>query len=358
MSKDRTETDMIKMVNAQRDYDEIGNYIISEFYNMYDLKKAGEYKIDLTVEEFTKIKQYLTQKNRIEAQKLLRMTKMTKEEILAGKASFEIYKLICILQASFLSKKDVINEREIETKNREIELRTKKKQKEKRERIKKVLTAIGLSGVVVIGGLTATALYQNYKDDKEITSAIGYIVSEEENDKRNIVEQNTYRKGFDEKGKAIYDYNAEGIALDVISMCKKNPDFFDITLYNVYMNLDNTHRLRVMDDVIVHLKEMTATDESLSFIHSRLDNCRIFLDYLVNRGFLNPNSEDYYTVLNDIELYIETKGRGAIGFELLPEEAKNRLQEVINSFESNKFVLYDEYKDDVQEMAGEEFGTR
>lgn len=357
MNRDKTESDMIKMVNVQRDFEEIGRYIISEFYSMYDITKPGKYKLEITVEEYAKIEQHLLQKYRVEAQKLLRLSKMSKEDILAGKASFEIYKLICILQASFLSKKDVIKQQEEETKKQEIEFKTKKKLKERNERIKKLLTGISLSGLVVIGGLAVRDGIIDYQADKEVTESIGYLVSEEENDKRNIVEQNIYRSSFDEKGKEVYDINIQGLARDIITLCKRNPELFDITIYNVYSNLDD-NQIGVMDSVIENLRNMAIEDESLGFILSKIGNSRVFLDYLVNRGFLNPNSDDYYTILNDIELYIETKGRGAQKFELLPDVSKNRLQGLLKNFKENRDNLYAEYKDDLDRMDDDGYGTR
>lgn len=357
MNRDKTEIEMIKMVNAKRDYEEVGKYIISEFYRMAEDTKNKGYELNLTPNEYKKIERYLLEKYRLEGQKLMGRTKLSKDDILAGKASFEIYKTIRILQANFMSVKDEIARQEEEERQAEIEFKTKKKNKARNERIKKLLFAVTISSAITITGLSALEIYNNYEEDKELTSAIGYIVSEEENDKRNIVEQNIYRASFDSKGKEVYDLNIESLANDIITLCKNNPDLFDIAIYNVYSNLDG-NKLSTMDSLIVCLRDMAKEDERLDFIFSKLDNCRVFLDYLVNRGFLNPNSEDYYAILNDIELYIETKTYGAEGLERLPEKSSTRLQGIIDAFEANRDNLYSEYKDVIDGMVGDEFGTR
>jgi len=252
MSRDKTELDMIKLVNAKRDYEEIGKYVISEFRAMADSTKKSKYNLSLTDEELVRIEKYLIERYKTVGQRILTKTNLSKDDILDGKASFDIYKEICIIRANLMTLKDELKKQEEETKQQEIEFKTKKKNKERKERIRKLAIALGLSSAIAIVGLAATDVYNDYQEDQEVTAAIGYIVSDEENDKRNIIEQNIYRASFDEKGKDVYDLNIEGLANDIITLCKRNHDLFDIAIYNVYTNLD-TNKLSTMDSLIVYL---------------------------------------------------------------------------------------------------------
>lgn len=329
--------------------DEIGKYMVEQFYSMSDPKSKGKYKLDLNSIEKADMETYLLANFKIEAKKLILKYNLKKEDILKGKASLEVYKQLSILKAELMSV-------EQEKKKTEQDLKTKKKQQDRNRKIQKILAAIAVAGSIAITGALVSDLAVEVKEDREVDQAIGAIVSELDNDKRDIVVQNEYIVGFDAEGFPIVAYNNEGIAKDIIKLCTSNPELFDICIYNAYDNM-NHNRLENMDDVIKYLKIYTKDVAGLESIYAKVDNCAVFLDYIVNRGFLNPNAKEYYVTLNDIEIYKGLKSDNSVAYNGLPEESRERIDGLIKNYRQNKDNLYNEYKDDLEGL-GDTHGSR
>lgn len=341
--------DARKKEALDRLYNEIGKYMIEQFYDMTDKKSKGKYHLNLNSIEKEDMEKYLLKNFKIEARKLILKYNLNREDILKGKASLEVYKQLSILKAELMTV-------EQEKKKTEQDLRTRKKQQDRNRKIQKILAAIAVAGSIAITGALISDLAVEVKEDKEIDQAIGAVVSEHDNDKRNIVVQNEYIVGFDKEGFPIVAYNNEGIAKDIIKLCNSNPELFDLCVYNAYDNMSH-NRLENMDDIIKYLKLYTKDVAGLESIYSKVDNCSVFLDYIVNRGFLNPNSENYYVTLNDIEIYKGLKSDSGVAYNELPEESKERIDGLMKNYRENKDNLYNEYKDDLEGL-GDTHGSR
>ena len=115
------------------------------------------------------------------------------------------------------------------------------------KKIAKIVAALAMAGTIAVSAVTIDEAIEQNKADQEVDHAIGAIVSEHENDPRNIVTQNEYTVGFDKDGFPIVAYDNEGIAKDILKICSKDPQLFDLCVYNAYENM-NHNRLENMDD--------------------------------------------------------------------------------------------------------------
>lgn len=331
-----------------RMYSKVGEYIVEKFYSMIDSKSKGKYQLNLNSIEKDDMEKYLIANKKYEAKRLIISSKLEVDKILKGEADFEIFRQFNIIKAELMSV-------EQEKKKTTQELRTKKKQSERNKKIAKIVAAIAVAGTMVVTAVSLSDLVTEIKEDKAVDNAIGIVVSEHENDPRNIISQNTYTVGFDNRGFPIIAYDNEGIAKDILKVCSKNSQLFDICVYNAYDNM-NYNRLENMDDVIKYLKIYTKDVVGLEDIYSRVDNCSVFLDYIVNRGFLNPNDNDYYQTLNDIDIYKGLKDKTDVAYSGLPDDSKERIDDLIKNYQGNKENLYSEYKDDLEGLG--DFGSR
>lgn len=325
MLNDKDTQAALRMVNENSYFHEIASHIIKVFpLDISQAKKMAEI--------------------------LVKQEGFTKEEILQGKADKSIANR---LRFSKAKDKTV---REPNKTRAEILLKTIK------EKVNVRFVAGALGGVFLISGLI------NYVDNKmqennEVTQLLGMLVAEPGSDayehKQSIVSQNTYiiPGQFDDEGFPISAYSNEKIAEDIIKICTLDPELFDLCMYDVYFDM-NDNKLSNMDSVLRYLQTYTKEDESLQFINDRVANCDVFLDYLVSCGFANPNSKDYYKVLEDINKYEQAASRSGVPFNELPEESQKRLEALIENFEANKNNLYTEYKDNLENIERDNYGSR
>lgn len=326
MLNDKDTDTLFRIVNENSDYYRIGEYIITKFnvnIDMITAKKIGE---------------------------MISKEGYTKEQILNGIADKSIKNVLNFYK---LRSNSVVQKNE---RVQDVPLKTKKFKINKKFVVAALAIIITMSSSYTFG---IKPLVTEYKENKEISEAIGMMAaesgSEDYNHKRNIVAQNTYNAGMDERGYPVVAYHNDGIAKDIIEVCTQNPDLFDLCMYNVYFNM-NYNRLGNMDDVVRYLDMYTKNDESLSFVQDKLHNCDVFLEYLIARGFANPNDKDYYQLLEDIQTY--KLSNADVPFNNLDKDAQKRIEKLIEEFKNNRSNLLNEYKDNLEEVKGEDYGTR
>lgn len=331
MINDKDTQAMFRIVNENADYHKIAEYIITRF------------NVDLDMQYAKKM-----------AENLVKNEGFSKEEIFQGLADESIANRL-----NFRKKytKSVRQKDEVVT---EILLKTIK------EKINAKFVAGALATIMLLSatyGFVIKPSVEEFKENREITQSIGMLVAEPGSDayehKQSIVSQNTYQVPgqFNEQGHPVIAYYNDKIAEDIIKVCTKDPELFDLCMYNVYFDM-SYNRLSNMDSVVRYLQIYSASEESLSFIQNKLDNCSVFLDYLISRGFADPNNEDYYELLEDINKYEVLKGNSDVPFNALPKESQERIERLIEEFKSNKNNLYSEYKDNLENVEGDNYGTR
>lgn len=324
MLNDKDTDTLFRIVNENSDYYHIGEYIITKFNVNIDMITAKKIAEMISKEGYTK------------------------EQILNGIADKSIKNVLNFYK---LRSNSVVQKNE---RVQDVPLKTKKSKINKKFVVAAIIAIISLSYIFNI-----KTTITEYKENKEISNAIGMMAAESESEdynyKRNIVVQNTYRAGMDERGYPVVAYHNDGIAKDIIEVCTQNPELFDLCMYNVYFNM-NYNRLVNMDDVVRYLNIYTESDESLSFIQDKLHNCDVFLEYLIARGFANPNDKYYYQLLEDIKTY--KLSTADVPFNTLEKDAQKRIEELIEEFKNNRSNLLKEYKDNLEEVKGEDYGTR
>lgn len=321
---------IIKMVNENSDYYKIAEYIINKF------------NLNIEIYEGKEIAKYL-----------IKNLRYTKKDILEGKADIRIKN---ILNLNKLKSNSVASKNE---KVQDIPLKTTKIKINR----KKVTTALlSVVAMTMVFNFAVKPAYGNMKHQSEIRQSIGMMAASPGTDayehKQSIVAQNTYSTGsFDNRGFPIYAYHNDGIAEDIIKVCTQDAELFDLCIYNVYFDMAY-NKLSNMDDVIKYLKMYTKNDESLTFIYEKVGNCEVFLDYLVNRGFISPNDKNYYDVLSDIENYKTLMSTRDVPFNGLSAKSQDRIEELISEFKENGENLYNEYKNNINQVGDETYGTR
>lgn len=306
----------LEMVNNNNGYYKIGEYIISRFNVNMNINMAKEF-----------------------GKRLILQYGYKKEQILNGEAD-EIIEFE--LDSKINKSKEIIN----------IPLKTTKTRNTKKVVVGAIASLLAVTTIYSFGIKPA---YNEMKENDEIKKSIGMMAaevgSEDYENKRNIVSQNTYKVGLDDRHYPIVAYHNDGIAKDIIQVCTKEPELFELCMYNVYFDM-NYNRLKNMDEVVRYLKNYTEKDESLAFIQNKLSNCNVFLDYLITNGFANPNAKDYYQLLESIKEY-----KNLSSFSALSEESQKRIEDLIDEYEKNKDNLYDNYKNNL-EQDEVNYGTR
>lgn len=317
---------MMKMVNENSDYSRIGRYIISKF------------NIDITMQEAKKIGEFLAlQKG------------FSKDDVLNGLADRSIKKII-----NYNKMKENSIEKNYELKEN-IPLKTKKVIINKKFVIGVAASFLTIS---LLYNFALEPAYNDFKEDKKIRQSIGMMVADVNSDDykygRGIVAQNTYHAGFNEKGYPNVAYHNDKIAEDIIKVSLEDADIFDLCMYNVYTDI-SYNKLKNMDEVIRWLNVYTKDNDDLQFIQDKLFNCDVFLDYIMLRGFANPNDKDYTKLVEDIKMYKESDDN--VPLYSLSEESQKRIEELIREYKSNRGNLYSEYKSRLEEQ-GDSYGTR
>lgn len=317
---------LLSLVNENSTYHRVGEYIITKFNANIDIataKKIGENLI--TQEGFNK------------------------EQIFNGIADESIKDYLRFYK---IKKNSVVQKNE---QVQEVPLKTKKSKISKQF----IITVVGsVLAVSMLYSAGIKPMIKEYRENKEISESIGMMAAEpgsyDYSNKSSIVSQNTYHAGINDRGYPILAYHNDGIAKDIIDVCTQNPDLFDMCMYNVYFDM-SYNRLGNMDDVVKYLNIFTNNDESLSFIADKLHNCDVFLEYLIARGFANPNDKDYYQLLEDIKTY--KLSTSDVPFNTLEKDAQKRIEELIEEFKNNRSNLLNEYKDNL-EVKEDDYGTR
>ncbi len=213
-----TTDDILKIVNENSDFVKIAEYILEYLPDVFDFLEAK------------KVAKYLV--NEFD---------YTKADILLGKANDDSVRFarIKLMRNNSVQKDNNKKER--------VPLKTKKKKISKQVIAISLALVFGLSGIMYIShGI------EDEKEDYEISSMIGMLV-QGENEKGNIVNQNTY--GIYQGAERSIAYNVDGIANDIIKICTQNPELLDLTLYRTYFDM-NYNLLNNMDDVIRWLKTL------------------------------------------------------------------------------------------------------
>lgn len=325
MLDDKDTVSMMKWVNENSDYLRIGEYIIYKF------------NVNITPQESKKLGEFL-------------MWQMgySKKEVLSGLADDAIRKLV---------SQQKTKENSIRKENETVKNPPLKTKKVKINKKKVVGVLASFMAVAAIYSFAIKPTYTTTMKNMEVSKTLGMMASEIGSDDykygRNIVSQNTYHASRDDSGYPVIAYHNDGIAKDIIKVCTKDASLFDLCMYNVYYNMDY-NKLKNMDEVVKWLNIYSKDDESLQFIQDKLFNCDVFLDYIISRGFADPNDKEYYQLLEDIENY--KKSNDTVPLYSLSKEAQKRIKGLIKEYKENRDNLYSEYKDNLEQ--GDTYGTR
>ena len=272
---------------------------------------------------------------------------MTENDILCGKNDDIIKKRV----RYYLAKKNsedpslfegyLVDKTVDEIPKVEVPVETKKKTVDKSFYKKAILTLLSVALVVSIAAPAVKKSVEANKYEEKVMTSINMLAANTNSDKyeqrEGIVSRNSYRVGTDDRGFPINAYWNDKIAKDIIKVAKEDPNLFDLTMYSVYFSMEE--RLDNMDEVMDYLKMFTKEDESLSFIYNQIDDCDVFLDYVMKKGFVSPNSKEYYDLKNDIEIF---KNVGS--FKSLSGESQERILELMEEYLNYKKYLVEEYK--------------
>lgn len=330
--QDKLTSQWLNLVNQNHDYAIIVKYIQEKF------------STNLSYEELKKI---------IEC--LINLEGYTKEEILSGHTDKKISYHI----------KNIMSKNNSVIKNGEKKVYTPLKTKKKK--VSKKIVSYLILGTMSVSSIAITVdLVKDYSKTKYISDNLGLAVAEkgsyEETLRESIVTQNTYRTGVDKDNKPIFAYSPEGIAKDILSICKNNDELLDVCLYDVFNDMiyDTFNNLDNMDDIIFYLKMYIKDLPDMESAKNKIVNCEVFLDYLVNRGFVNPNGPDYYEIMQDIKEYKICKETKRKVTDNLDKNSQDRIKKLLRIYNDNLDNLYDEYREDIAELNEdiESFGGR
>ena len=276
----------------------------------------------------------------------------TTEMILSGKADYEIEPFV---REKVMRIEAVIKDKE-------------EKHKQPLKTTKKYYKAKVISGLIAatlaVSSLVAVSepLFNDEIDTHlEASQTIGMAVSDFKSDdykyKRNIVEQNTYVVGYDEVGHPIVAYHNDRIAEDVISLCVEDPSLFDVCMHTIYFDMSD-NRLENMDAVLRYLKSYMANDSALVDIFSQIESYGVFLEYVLDSVYQEQRNSEYSDLQQDIEEYKANKTAYEVTYNKLPEKTQKRIQQLINDYKKSGKALYSEYQDNLENLEGDNFGTR
>lgn len=321
------EEEIMKIIYQNKDYQEIANYIISNF------------SIKLEINEALAL-----------AEKLVKEFDCKKEQILNG---YEDKRIKHFLFLKSVRRDSVAEERE---ERKKVQLKTKKKQKNKKIIELSLASAIIISGTFylgknLVGKIKEKSLDNKVEDYIAVLSSTPY--TEDYNKKISIVEQNKYvvDRNYD-TGDAIIAYHYDDLAADILDICKKDPELFDIVINEVYFDLEN--RLENMDTLFGYLQRYTSKEEDLQSIYIKIKDCDVFLDYLITRGLVPTNSEDYNLLLNDINNYKNLKSNNNVAFSGLDKDAKKRIEDLIEKYKEQKKLLNTLYSGRLENLVDEQ----
>lgn len=275
----------------------VGDYIMVNKKPLTD-EMVWDLLINYDVVEYIKKKcpsLFTTEKLIRYANNLKNVRKFTDEEILNGKADFDIDIIIKAEEAAYKA---------IQAKDKEkVYLPIKPKKEKVSPLFLKRLLLGTLAGATIITCATFISKSQEREETNlEVSEYIGMLASKKGTDdylnKRNIVAQNTYNRNH------YVIYNLPNIALDILKVASDDPDIFDLCILSAYFNMDY-NRLKNMDEIINHLRINAIA--SASPLQEKMSACSNFLDYAlkisVARGLFEENSSEYQKIYNAVQVY-------------------------------------------------------
>ena len=267
------------------------------------------------------------------------------------------------LADTYLERKSIMKEIEMSCVSKstedkiEVPLKTTK-QKVSKEEIKRLLKLIG--GLTVTVGLLISA-YKIAKEintrdfNKEVDADIATLASETDSvfteNKGYIIEQNSFEVGRNTlNGEKIIAYDNHGIANDIINICIKDINLFDVVMYNTYFNMP-TERLVNFEEVFAIVKNHFAQDEAFAPLNERLSTCKNALTYIYKfvkaQGGYSKDEDIYYKVGYDIEVYSNLSN----GYNGLTSESQKRIDDLISRYQKLQNQLYRDYGEKIEELA-------
>lgn len=181
------------------------------------------------------------------------------------------------------------------------------KEPRKKEDIKtKIRTGILYVSTIAILATSGITLAKVVKNNNEnMDNYLAGLTASVNDENYNIVLKNTDHVPYQNE-QGTYEtrtiYKTDGIAQDIMTLCVSNPNEYDKQMQKVYANLEY-NALENMDKVFLETKRLMAQDEAFQDIYSVIENSNCFLDYLVSKGYIDTNSEDYAKVKNAIDNY-------------------------------------------------------
>ncbi len=318
-----SEKELFDTVNLNSECREIAeNYIYKYFGKMYSLEEAME------------IAKYL----------MLKLPKVqnfsTKDYILNGH-----YDNIIINKGKLI----VARNKSVRNPNEqiiEIKLKTKKELISK-EKLKRIIA--GLVATVTIASAFALRYNNSYDKLKESTSIkIGQLASDDYSNEATILAQNSMPT-FDSEGNYISLY--EGIANDILNVCIKDPNLFDVVVYDTYYSMNN-NRLDNFNKTWNFMQNYMANDEAFSFLYTKIAN-QSFLGYVLNmlteRGDIIHFLPEYQKCMDVVNEYMEVGS-----YDELSKESKVILQEMMEKYEELGKELYKSNKNTINDLVQDE----
>lgn len=286
---------------------------------------------------------------------LVASKKFSRQSIISGKYD-DIIKLLLdqrkMVKRSVMTQAEKITAQKIGRKM--TELKTKKIIID-RDRFFFILKSLSITAgivVLIVLGKLGIDFFNDYRLSSQVSENIGSIISTEGNTfNRDIVEKNTGVENIN--GNIIKFYKNNKIAEDLIKVFTENPSFFDVSLFNTYKNM-KFNKLHNMDLVLKNLKDIMREDSAFEALYQNIKDCDTFLDYLVKKGFLDPNDPDYYKILPVVEKYrllsVTRSDVNEIVYLKLSKEERELIDTITDKYSENK-NMYEEYVDEIKEAA-------
>ncbi len=324
----RSPYDVVNEISAEMPYWQVARYI------------GERHKGFFSEEEATKFAHYLIDE-----------CEFKKAEIMLGDADAEIDEYRSYME---VKQESVSHEKEqVGTK-----LRTTKK-KVNKVNVKKMMASLllvaSISAVAVKG---INKLNVKLLDD-DISGKLGMLATNIEEDyehKKTIVEQNTYVANYgDGRTAATEAYDNNGIARDIIDICIKDPKLFDIVVNDVYFDMQY-NRLSNMDSVFSYLRDYFSKEDAFKDLYAEIEDCEVFLEYLVKKGYTNPTDKDYYSLLQDIEIYKGLKDTQIVPFNSLDKNGQARVQKLVDNYRNSKANLNNKYRSTINNLIAQKEG--
>jgi hypothetical protein len=200
------------------------------------------------------------------------------------------------------------------------------------------VSSVGMTIGLLVGGIRIGNNIKIQKEDEEISAYLAELANPgSDNPLANgdtIIDQNSVYKS---RGEIVY-YDVKNIAQDILDVSLQAPELFDLCIYDVYFNMEKD-RLYYMDRVITILKEKMAKDERYKDLLPKVEQCNMFLDYLIYNGFIEPDADLYYVM----EIY---KNVGNI----LKLSANNQkiIVKAMQEYKEKRNELHQDYKEHIK----------